>query len=183
MIPTYTENGDLPGFDGESSLVAASFDFRFADLPSETSTAGVAVVQLGYNSGIVAVGAVRFGFRADGSLTYSDGTGSSQLLTSFSVDDISTWTKKTTLLDYGSSTYSFQLDDGEWSPSYDFQISGSFAPTEVINPRLQNIGSADHRRMVFDNIQYSVIPEPSSAAALFAVFSLGLVFCARKRNG
>lgn len=174
MIPTYTENGDLPGFNGSSSLVNASFAFRFVDAPSETSTDGILAVQLGFNSGIVAVGAVRLGVRADGSLTYSDGSSSSRLISGFTVTDTTSWHTFEAELNYETATYRFRLNEGDWSDSYAFQISGDFDPTQVINPRIQNVGSANHRRIAIDNFQYTVIPEPSSVALLMGIMALFL---------
>lgn len=145
---TIDPGAELAGFEGNSSVVEASFRFRFLDEPGEVPE-GVVVVQLGFNKGVTNLGAARFGIRADGTLTRSDGASSSILVRNFRVSDTTSWTKLSVVLNYQTKDYTFFINDVQQGGVHKFQGEGDFTDSAVI--RLQNVGSAEHRQVAFDD--------------------------------
>jgi len=167
----------LPGFNGSSSLLEVSFQFRFLETPTSGQTGTSAVLNLGYTA---AGNAVRFGIWNNGMITYSAHSNStSRVATGFQVTDTTIWTTVTALLDYQTQTYTFSIN-GTPFVTEEPLLFASTSSISVASLRLQNVGNASHHRIVFDNIQLTVIPEPSAMALLLP--GLGLLGWAKHRS-
>lgn len=172
---------DLPGFDGTRSLVAFSVDYRFVQAP--TTGGAFAVLQIGFNG---SSGIVRFGIGGDGGLTYSHRTGTSTVASGLSVDNNTQWVTLSGVLDYTTKTYYFEFNGNrfvtESNPEgiFDFYQSSTQTLTTL---RIQNVTSANHRGVVFDNLSLTVIPEPStSMLAMVSLLLAGVAFLHKRRG-
>lgn len=149
----FDASGQLEGFDGNASMVEVDFAFRFDQPPGETDNA-VAVIQFGFNAGVTNVGAVRFGIRADGTLTYSNGASSSIVVKGFKVDDATTWTKVSAVLDYQAKEYTFFINGKQQGGTFRFQGTENLSTSSLV--RFQNVGSPEHRGIVVDEVSLTV---------------------------
>lgn len=144
---------ELPGFDGNSSVVEISFQYRFPEEPQFDlqENAAASSIQLGYNS---RNSAVRFGILKNGKLTYSDGPSQSILVLMenkrpYLTADVETWTKISAILDYSTKTYTFTVNDIALPGTYAFIDD----QTQELVIRIINVGSEDgrHSSVVLDN--------------------------------
>lgn len=144
---------DLPGFHGNTSIVEVKFKVRYVDAPDSADT-GIAVVQFGFNEGVTNLGAVRFGFRADGTMTYSNGASSSILLKKVRLSDNTTWSAIAALLNYQTKEYTLFVDGVQRGGAYMFQGDGNLSDKIAI--RIQNAGTGTGRSIALDDISVVV---------------------------
>lgn len=163
---------DLPDFDGSSSILQVSFQFRYDSLP-DTNTTTVAAIQFGYDGGDT-TNAARFYMRSDGRIGYNNGTSPQVLISDLQINDTTTWTTISAILNYETETYTFMVNGTPYSTVGGNSTFGFRGETQAATIRLLNSGSANHKSLVFDNISISTIPEPST----LGILSLGLLLSA-----
>lgn len=164
---------DLPGFNGSSSSVEISFQFRYLSAPGSDSST-FASLQFGYTSSTAM--AARFWLRNDGRLGYSDGgTTPSVLLT-----NPTNWNTVTAIVDYATQTYTFSLNGVPYVNQSNDSVFDFRGPTTASTFRILDHGSETAWiGAAFDNIGMTVVPEPTTAALIVLTAGLYLV---RKRK-
>ncbi len=169
---------DLPGFNGATSILSASFQFRFVTAPDATTTT-VAAIQFGYDGADANVGA-RFYLTAEGRLGFNNGSGAT-LVNGFDINDTTTWTMVSATLNYSTQKFSFSINGtpyvtGGGTSAFDFR-----GASDASAFRLTDTGSANSKSVAFDNIAVNVVPEPSTIALSTLSVFFGLFIVRRRR--
>lgn len=164
---------DLPGFNGSSSSLEISFQFRYLSAPGSDSST-FASLQFGYASSTAM--AARFWLRNDGRLGYSDGINTPSLI----LTNPTGWNTVTAILDYAAQTYTFSLNGIQYvnqsnESVFDFRGPTTTSTFRILDHGLETawIGAA------FDNIGMTVVPEPTTMALIVLTAGLYLI---RKRK-
>lgn len=167
---------DLPGFNGSSSLVNFSFQYRYDAVPTGSSFTQVLALNLGFYSvnwhrALDLYVANNGGFVVAGAAAKNSG-GANYLVT-----DNTTWTTVSGTLDFGAKNSTVYVNGV-------LQRGGAIAWTDTaitqMGLQFVNINTASYSPVVIDNISVSVVPEPSTAAMM--VMGTTLLFVTMRRR-
>jgi len=170
---------DLPGFDGDSSILEVSFQFQFTGtVDDDTNTQTVAAIQFGYNGADSSV-AARFHLMADGTLGYY--RGSNITIDTNVTFNPNAWNTVVAILNYSTQTFSFTINGTQVIRSgvSEFAFRGSTTGSGI---RLADTGSTSWTAVAFDNINVNVIPEPSVTWLLGGALLMLFVFRGKQKS-
>lgn len=169
-----------PGAD----IVRVSFDYGVTNRPAGNANNAYAHMRFGTNTNSDGSAMITLSFREDGRIVASVGTAagvgatSPTLVGQASVAN-DTFYRITMDLNFADGSIVFTFNDTPYTATNLF-FRSTAATSMVTSMQVNNVSFANG--LTIDNLTYTVIPEPSAAAALVGLGALGLAALRRRRR-
>ncbi len=176
----------ISGLDLESSLLAYSFQYRYFENPTPSEHPSGELLAFRIGTGAASTSAIRLAINKGGGLTYNNGTSTGQRAqdetgANFTVADTSTWVTVNGVLDFGSSTYTLFVNGiKQGTGDLAFQNTDVTMRLSLSASYNGNVPGYTYVPVVIDNIELTVVPEPTTIS--LGVMAFGVSLCCLRRK-